>query len=120
MDVFGRLAQTDRICVGDDGVMERQRRALAAVANWASDCLAYDETEALAYATRMLDALDNGATVDRLVADIGTDIERAGKPAVAGLASMVFAHALNAGERLTAVRPLVRDRQRDTPQSRSA
>ena len=120
MDLFGRLAQTDRIDVEDDGILERQRRALAALANWASDCLAYDESEALAYGSRMVHALDGGATVDRLIAEIGTDIERAGKPSVAGLASLIFARAMQAGDRAVTDRLVGHDRRRDASQFKIA
>lgn len=118
MDVFGRIAQTDRIQF-DDEIIARQRRAMIVLANWASDCMVYDEGQARAFETRVVRALDGGATVDRLIAEIGTEIERAGKPSVAGLAGMMFARAMQIGDR-TVEASTFGERRRDAPHFKSS
>ena len=95
MDVLRRLVRDGAINVSDDRLVERQRLAVTAVARWASGCLGHDDLEAGAYERRMLASFDGGDSAERVVSDIGSRVEFAGKPSLAGFASIVFAQVMD-------------------------
>ena len=71
-----------------------RRRAVEALGAWATEAMALRGESAARYEARLVDAFVSGAPEERLLAQVQTDLERAGKPALSTTAVIFHAQAL--------------------------
>lgn len=71
-----------------------RRRAIEALSAWATEAMSVEGEAAAGYETRLVDAFVSGTPEDRILAQVQTDLERAGKPALSTTAATVHAQAL--------------------------
>ena len=71
-----------------------RRRAVETLGSWATEAMALTADAAARYQARLVDAFVSGAPEDRLLAQVQTDLERAGKPALSTTAVTFHAQAL--------------------------
>lgn len=70
-----------------------QRRAMHSLGAWAAECMAMSPEAALDYEGRLVDAFIAGTLESAIVAQVQTDLEHAGKPALSTTAGTVLAQA---------------------------
>lgn len=70
-----------------------QRRAIHGLGAWAAECMAMNAEAALIYEGKLVDAFVAGTLESAIVAQVQTDLEHAGKPALSTTVGTVLAQA---------------------------
>ena len=70
------------------------RRAILSLGAWAAECMGLSAEAGRHYEAGLVDALVAGTLEERIVAEVQTDLERAGKPALSTTVGTVLSQAI--------------------------